>query len=173
MEKMGWHLLRVQTRMRRSEKAKVLERHNWIFRGCEATGLPSTPLHTNTHTSCTTLCSFGWRIHCGVEVTESSINKQHFLSLFGFANHKAPFLKRHQAPELGLQLSSVRGLHLDLHVLHLNVHHRSGVRRARRCVARRKPVCMIRVHCRWGEASSMPVRRMLLTKYTFAAMNVL
>jgi hypothetical protein len=24
-------------------------------------------------------CGFGWRIHCGVEVTESSTNKQHTL----------------------------------------------------------------------------------------------
>ncbi len=31
--------------------------------------------HTHTHTA------FGWRIHCGVEVTELSTNKQH--TLFG------------------------------------------------------------------------------------------
>ena len=30
--------------------------------------------HTHTH------AAFGWRIHCGVEVTELSTNKQHSLS---------------------------------------------------------------------------------------------
>ena len=37
---------------------------------------PSTYLHTNTQPR-----GFGWRIHCGVEVTELSTNKQHTLSL--------------------------------------------------------------------------------------------
>jgi len=36
-----------------------------------------THSHTSTHTSCTTSRGFGWRIHCGVEVTESSTNRQH------------------------------------------------------------------------------------------------
>ncbi len=31
--------------------------------------------HTHTH------AAFGWRIHCGVEVTEVSTNKQHTLSI--------------------------------------------------------------------------------------------
>ena len=39
-----------------------------------------TLTYTNTHSSCTTSCDFGWRIHCGVEVTESRTNKQHTLS---------------------------------------------------------------------------------------------
>ena len=50
--KMGWHLLRV------------------LMAGAQ----------THTHTSCTTSRGFGWRIHCGVEVTELSTNKQHSLS---------------------------------------------------------------------------------------------
>jgi hypothetical protein len=39
---------------------------------------PSTYLHTNTNTQPR---GFGWRIHCGVEVTVSSTNKQHSLGL--------------------------------------------------------------------------------------------
>jgi hypothetical protein len=39
---------------------------------------PSTYLHTNTNTQPR---GFGWRIHCGVEVTVFSTNKQHTLSL--------------------------------------------------------------------------------------------
>jgi hypothetical protein len=39
---------------------------------------PSTYLHTNTNTQPR---GFGWRIHCGVEVTVLSTNKQHTLSL--------------------------------------------------------------------------------------------
>ena len=38
---------------------------------------PSTYLNTNTNTQPR---GFRWRIHCGVEVTVSSINKQHSLS---------------------------------------------------------------------------------------------
>ena len=38
---------------------------------------PSTYLHTNTNTQPR---GFGWRIHCGVEVTVSSTNKQHALA---------------------------------------------------------------------------------------------
>ena len=37
-------------------------------------------VHIQTHTSCTQSRGFGWRIHCGVEVTESSTNTQHTLS---------------------------------------------------------------------------------------------
>jgi hypothetical protein len=37
-------------------------------------------LHTHKHTSCTSR-GFGWRIHCGVEVTELTTNKQHTLTL--------------------------------------------------------------------------------------------
>jgi hypothetical protein len=36
---------------------------------------------TNTHTSCTQSRGSSWRIHCGVEVTESRTNKQLSLSL--------------------------------------------------------------------------------------------
>ena len=43
----------------------------------EPLGLPITHLHTNTHTSCTASRGFGWRIHSGVKVTESSTNKKH------------------------------------------------------------------------------------------------
>jgi hypothetical protein len=42
--------------------------------------LSSAHLHTNTYTSCTPSRGFGWRIHCGVEATESSNNKQMSLS---------------------------------------------------------------------------------------------
>ena len=40
-----------------------------------------THLHKHTHTSCTKPRGFGWRIHSGVEVTESSLstNNQHTL----------------------------------------------------------------------------------------------
>jgi hypothetical protein len=36
--------------------------------------------HIYTQTPNTQPRGFGWRIHCGVEVTESSTNKQHTLS---------------------------------------------------------------------------------------------
>jgi hypothetical protein len=41
-----------------------------------------THIHTqtHTHTSCTTSRGFGWRIHCGVEITELSTNKHHSLA---------------------------------------------------------------------------------------------
>jgi hypothetical protein len=39
---------------------------------------PSTYLHTNTNTQPR---GFGWRIHCGVEVTVLSTNKHHSLSV--------------------------------------------------------------------------------------------
>jgi hypothetical protein len=65
--------------MKPSEKAVVPERA-WAKRsgGCRASGLSSTKythLLASTHTPCISRGS-GWRIHCGVEVTESSTNKQ-------------------------------------------------------------------------------------------------
>jgi hypothetical protein len=43
---------------------------------------PSTYLQTNTNTQPR---GFGWRINCGVEVTELSTNKQHSLSVVSVA----------------------------------------------------------------------------------------
>jgi hypothetical protein len=63
---------------RRSEKAKVLEKAYPDIQGLKS---PRISKHTftrrHTHTSCTTSRGFGWRIHCGVKVTEISTNKQH------------------------------------------------------------------------------------------------
>ena len=39
------------------------------------------PVLNRMHSSCTTSRGFGWRIHCGVEVTESSTNQQHTHSI--------------------------------------------------------------------------------------------
>jgi len=65
--------------MRRNEKAEVLEGAE-RSKGRKAQGVQSTHLHVYTHTSKISH-GFGWRIHCGVEVTELSINKQLTLSL--------------------------------------------------------------------------------------------
>jgi hypothetical protein len=56
---------------RRSEKAEVLDKAYADFQGLKS---PRTSEHTFTrkyiYTSCTTSRGFGWRIHCGVEVTD-------------------------------------------------------------------------------------------------------
>ena len=49
--------------------------------------------HLHTHTSCTSR-GFGWRIHCGVEVTELSTNKQHTLSLQLSQEHEICWRRR-------------------------------------------------------------------------------
>jgi hypothetical protein len=69
--------------MRRSEKAKVLEKAYPDIQGLRS---PRTSehrfIHIQTHTHhATTSRGFGWHIHCCVEVTESSTNKQHTHSL--------------------------------------------------------------------------------------------
>jgi len=63
--------------MRRSEKAEVLEG----MKGLRT----SDHTYINTHTSCISRGS-GLHIHCGVEVTELSTNKQHSLALIKNVN---------------------------------------------------------------------------------------
>jgi hypothetical protein len=62
--------------MRRSEKAKVPEEAQPQVQRLRD---PSTS-HIYTQTPNTLPRGFGWCIHCGVEVTELSTNKQHSLS---------------------------------------------------------------------------------------------
>jgi hypothetical protein len=63
--------------MRRSEKAEVPED---IIRGSKAERPENVRAHVYTQTPKTQPHGFDWRIHCGVEVTELSTNKQHTLS---------------------------------------------------------------------------------------------
>jgi len=58
--------------------------------------LPHLHLHTSTHTSCISRDS-GWRVHCGVEVTESSTNKQHTNSLCRRLQARARAARRQRA----------------------------------------------------------------------------
>ena len=65
--------------IRRSEKAKVPEEAYPEVQRLRDPRMSEYILahkhHTHTH------AASGWRIHCGVEVTELSTNKQHTLSL--------------------------------------------------------------------------------------------
>jgi hypothetical protein len=68
--------------MRQSEKAKVPQKLYPDFQGLKSPRISEhTFTHKHTHTSCTTSRGSGWRIHCGVKVTELSTNKQHTHSL--------------------------------------------------------------------------------------------
>jgi len=78
LNELGWHPLRVEDGMRRSEKAEVPEETEPEVRRLRGPRTSGTYLHTND-TPNTQQPGFGWRIHCGVEATESSTNKQHSL----------------------------------------------------------------------------------------------
>jgi hypothetical protein len=69
---------------------------------------PSTYLHTNTNTQPR---GFGWRVHCGVEVTVLSTNKQHTLSesVKAVAYHKAQ-----HALAISLKLAHVQSHALNM-----------------------------------------------------------
>ena len=51
--------------------------------------------HVQRETSLRYTRGLGWRMHCGAEVTESSTNKQHHLSLSYEAKKKREILLRH------------------------------------------------------------------------------
>jgi hypothetical protein len=52
---------------------------------------------------------FGWRIHCGVKVTESSTNKQHSLYSHYYAyGHAEPVLRRRPRPPRHMRSCSYR-----------------------------------------------------------------
>jgi hypothetical protein len=58
-------------------------------RAAGAQGCPAWMLRAGWQTAITSR-GFGWRIHCGVEVTESSTNKQHSLSLSALDPRQRP-----------------------------------------------------------------------------------
>jgi hypothetical protein len=97
LEMLWWHLLRVRMACCKLRKTKCWKRHTG-YSGAVNPEDVRVHIYIQTHThhahnhaaSITRLrlaypltLAFGWRIHCGVEVTKSSTNKQHTLSTKG------------------------------------------------------------------------------------------